>query len=544
MEENEQGSAGSQETSKAPNVGRASAIMGSSIFISRILAIVRDSILAAKFGRNALTDSYLYAFQIPDLLFFLIAGGALSSAFIPVFSEYLHTNKKEDAHKVYHSVSTIMATILVVIVGLVWIFTEQILHVMLDKSALAANEQLIATMSRILLPGQIAFFLGGLMFGVLYSHQRFSIPALGPNVYNIGIILGALVISHFVSPGITGMAWGALIGAIIGNLIIPYAAMRQLGIPTRISFDVKHPGVKKVFRLMLPVILGLSLPGVYALIMRQFGSGFDKGIVTSLDLSNKLMQAPLGVFGQSFAIAIFPALSQFYAHKQMGAYRAQIEKTMRTAIYISVPIAFIMGFLSHDIITTLFSYGKFAESDPSSVILSLTLFSFGIPAWCLHPILMRGYFAMQQTVKPIVLGTVTTVLFVGLCLTLPKTGLEWRALPIASSISAIFLAILMTSTLTKDAGGLKVDYILAGVVKSICSALPMGILMWIVTKMIPVTHAQGLIPHLISAVRLLSLTMIGFVIYYQITKAWGMQESATISRAVSKLSRKLGITAK
>ncbi|MCC7229906.1 MAG: hypothetical protein IT203_05895, partial [Fimbriimonadaceae bacterium] len=310
----------------SPNVARAGGIMMLSLLLSRVLGLVRDAIIAGKFGSNGFTDSYRLAFSIPDLLFFLIAGGALSSAFSPVFSEYLHTEREEEAWHIFSVVTTLMSLLVIVFIIFAWIFATPLSHAIAPGKS-AEWIPYIVQMSRIVLPAQFAFFIGGLMFGTLYAHQRFAVPGLGPNIYNIGIIFGAVVISAFVTPGVVGMSWGALVGAFVGNLLIPYLAMRQIGVRYKFSLDIKHSGVRKVFKLMLPVVLGLSLPGVYALIMQAFGSYYPDGVNTYLEYANKLMQAPLGIFGQSLAIAVFPALSQFFAQKQMDAYRNQLTST-------------------------------------------------------------------------------------------------------------------------------------------------------------------------------------------------------------------------
>ncbi len=506
--------------------------MMASLFGSRFLGILRDAIMAHQFGRNAVTDSYTLAFMVPDLLFFLIAGGALSSAFIPVFSEYLHTGRKSEAWRVFNSVATLMTAGLLVFIGLSFAFAPQLVAIVVSKEK-AEYFPLITHMSRILLPAQLAFFIGGLMFGTLYAHQRFSIPGLGPNIYNIGIIFGALVISQFVQPGIVGMAWGGLIGAFMGNIIIPIFPMLKLGGTIRPSFDTKHEGVRKVFRLMLPVVLGLSLPGVYAIIMRNFGSQFKAdGIVTSLELANKLMQAPLAMFGQSFAIAIFPALSQFYAQKKMDMFRDQVERSIRTTLYITIPIAVFMAVFALEIVNLLFGYGKFKESDPSSVVQCLQLFCLGIPAWCLHPILMRAYFSSQNTVKPIVQGTITTFVFILLCLVLKQTPLEWRALPLASSIAAMFLVGLMLSAMKKDLGGLNLGRIGEAVGQCLLAALAVTAALVLVAVLLPGGLAFESV--WLTLIRLLSGFVVTAGVYGFLTKRMGMPETVTLDKAMAK----------
>ncbi|MBI1756902.1 MAG: murein biosynthesis integral membrane protein MurJ [Fimbriimonas ginsengisoli] len=436
-----------------PNVARAGGIMMLSLLLSRILGTVRDMVMAGLFGSTRYTDAYGLAFAIPDLLFFLIAGGALSSAFIPVFSEYLHTDREDEAWHVFSVVTTVMSIAVAVLIVAAWVFAEPLAHLVAPGKS-PELVPLIALMSRIVLPAQFAFFIGGLMFGTLYARQVFAAPGLGPNVYNVCIIGGAIFLSGFFSPGIIGMSWGALIGAFVGNIAIPYLAMRRLGSHFSFSLDLKHPGVRKVFVLMLPVVLGLSLPGVYALIMRGFASFYRDGVNTYIDLSNRLMQAPLGILGQSLAIAVFPALSQYFAQKRMDLYRGQLAASMRTVVYLSVPVSVLMAALAPQIVGVLYHHGHFTAEDTAAVAALLRAFCIGIFAWCLHPVLMRGFFAIQHTRTPIVIGTLTTVLFVGLVLVLRTTSLGVLSLPLASSVSAILLAIGMTIAAQRKLEGL------------------------------------------------------------------------------------------
>lgn len=449
--------------------------MTASLLLSRVLGIVRDAVIAGMFGSNEFTDAYRLAFSVPDLLFFLIAGGALSSAFIPVFSEYLHTNREKDAWHVFSVVATLMSILVVTFIVAAWIFA-------LPLSRIVAPGKpdeilpLIAEMSRIILPAQYAFFIGGLMFGTLYSRQVFTVPGLGPNIYNLGIIFGAVALSWFFTPGVVGMSWGALGGAVIGNLVIPYFAMRKIGLQFHLSLDLRHPGVRKVFRLMLPVVLGLSLPGVYGLITQAMGSFFEAGTNTALDFANKLMQAPLGVFGQSLAIAVFPALTQFFAQQRMDLFRGALESTMRTVIAITVPISVVMMVMAPQIVGVVYQHGAFDASAAAATAEALRLFSIGVSAWCLHPVLMRAFFSVQQTVLPIVLGTVTTVVFVGLIAAFWQTPLGYLGLPLASSLSAVFLVVVLSVSVSKKIGGLDFAGLLTTFGKSVVASVPVALI--------------------------------------------------------------------
>jgi putative peptidoglycan lipid II flippase len=508
-----------------------------SLVLSRFLGLIRDIIMARMFGASLDTDAYRLAFQVPDLLFFLIAGGALSSAFIPVFSEYLHTGREKDAWKVFSVVTTVMSIIVFGFIVLAWIFAPQLARLVAPGKP-DELMPLITYMSRIVLPSQFAFFIGGIMFGTLYARQVFTVPGLGPNVYNIGIIFGAVVLSSLTAVPIVGMSWGALIGAFIGNLLIPMWAMRKIGVQFTPSLDLSHPGVRKVFRLMAPVVLGLSLPGVYALIMQAYGSYYQAGVNTWLEYSNKLMQMPLGVFGQSLAIAIFPALSQFFAQERMDMFRSQLSLTLRQVLFLTVPVAVFMALAATPMIAALYQSGEFTAEDTRQVANSLILFSFGIPAWCLHPVLMRAFFAVQDTKTPIILGTLTTFLFVGLIYALAPTGLGFLVLPLAGSISAIALVIALLAYARVKVGHIDFAGLLLTLGKSVFASIAFGLVTWLVLVSPLGSVSTG--DKLTSVLALLLIAVPGGAAYIWVSRLLKMPESKYVDRAFARFTKKGG----
>jgi putative peptidoglycan lipid II flippase len=505
-----------------------------SLLLSRVLGLVREIVMAHMFGVGAQVDAFTLAFMVPDFLFFAIAGGALSSAFIPVFSEYLHTKRESEAWHIFSSVATIMSAVVLGFITLSWVFAEPFTR-LLSGGIPEELIPLIVEMTRILLPAQFAFFIGGLMFGTLYARQAFAIPGLGPNVYNLGLIFGAVILGGVLKLGVVGMAWGALIGAIIGNLIIPLFVMRGLGSRYSVSFDVKHPGVKKVFQLMAPVVLGLSLPGVYDMITRYFGTFYHEGVNSALKYGNVLMQAPLGVFGQSLAIAVFPALAQFYAQERMDMYRSQLSSTIRTVLYLTMPVCALFVVGAEPVVAAIYQSGEFTHADVLAVSDILRILALGIWAWCLHPVLMRGFFAVQTTVLPIALGTSTTVLFVLLILALRPT-MGYLALPTASSISAVFLVIAMMTAVQSKVGALDIKGILTTGGKSLVASLAFAAVTFgILISPLGRIEANG---KLAAVFLLLLISVPGAWLYYFITKAMGMPESDTISRAMDRLAKR------
>ena len=505
--------------------------MVASLFLSRVLGLVRDMVISARFGQDGLTDAYYASFQVPDILFYLIAGGALSSAFIPVFTEYLHTDREEEAWHIFSVVITVMSVVVGAFIAFAWVYAEPLVGLMAPGLP-ADSIPVAAQMSRILVPAQYAFFIGGVMLGTLYARQVFSVPGLAPNVYNIGIIIGALVISNVVVPGIVGMSWGALVGAFVGNIFIPMAVIRKMGVKFRPSFDLSHPGVKQVLKLMLPVVLGLSLPGVFAMILKAAGSTYPDGMLSSIELGNRLMQAPLGVFGQALALAAFPALSLFYAQGRMDMFRDQLTKTLRIVLFLSVPVSVLFVVIPGPIVEAVYMRGAFGPEDVVNTAAVLRMFGIGVAAWCLHPSLMRAYFSIKRTWPPVILGTVTTGVFALATYLLVRSDFGFQSLPLAASCAAVLLAIAMLIAVRRSVCEIDLAGIGVTFAKSVAACALPAAGVWYA-----MTHMDALSGRFANFGLLFVLVIVVTVYawaYYFLAKLFGMPETDTVKRGMSK----------
>ncbi|CAN5590530.1 murein biosynthesis integral membrane protein MurJ [soil metagenome] len=519
--------------SRASNVAKFGGIMVASLLLSRILGLVRDTVMVAQFGIGLDTDAYRIAVQIPDTIFMLIAGGGLSSAFIPVFSGLIHTDREKEAWDVFSVVATVCAAIAIVLVVLAWIFTPQIVHFFQGKKPDSVLPPAIL-MSRIMLPAQIAFLVGSIMLATLYARKSFLAPGLAPNVYNVGIILGAAILPGALGMGIESMAWGALVGALIGNLALPALAMATEGSRFRPSLAVRHEGVTRFFKLLLPVILGFSLPSMVNLVTQKFAGiyGAD-GINTVLSLSNNLMQAPLGIFGQALALAVFPVLSQFVAEDRMDLYRDQISKTLRTVLYLGAMSGGLMLALAPQIVTALYGWGKgHSAQELAWTSQCLRIYSLAIFAWCIQPVLMRGFFSLHKTLKPVAVGTVMTGLFIVLCAIATKVSSDFRLLPWATDVAAILLAISLYFALEGDVGRLDRSGIATTLWKSLVAAIVASAVAYLGSSLIPTTRP------LTAALSLLFFGLVGFWVFFFVGRALKMPETAYLDRALARLRRK------
>lgn len=531
-------------TRKGDSIVAAGGIMMASLLLSRLLGLLRDTVMSAKFGISLDTDSYRLASTIPDMIFMLIAGGGLSSAFIPVFSEFIYTDRDEDAWKVFSVVTTLCAIIISALIAVAWVFAPQIAAFMsagktqriggVDVLVDASFAHKVAELGRIMLPAQFAFLVGSILLGTLYARKRFLAPGLAPNVYNLAIIIGALL-GAGSGIGIYGMAWGALIGAVIGNLVLPSLFMIGKGGWLRPSLDVRAPGVRKFFNLLLPVILGFSLPSVCAMITQKFASEYPEGINTVLLFSNNLMMAPLGIFGHSLALAAFPALSQFFAQQKMGLYRDQVSKTLRTTTYLSMPAGAIMLVLAPQIVNLAYGYGHGAAKpqDLAHTASALQVFALAIWAWCLQPILMRGFFSIHQTVRPILIGSIMTLVFIASCYAGTRAHLSYLMLPTVTDVAAILLIVCLYFGLEGQVGVLDRKGIAKTLGKSFVGAVVMGVPAYAAFWLLP-RH----LPKLVLLVALLAVLCVAGWLYFFVTKALGMPETAYVTRAMDRLARR------
>lgn len=505
--------------------------MVSALFLSRLLGLLRDTVISAQFGLNIHTDAYRAAFIIPDLLFFLLAGGALSSAFLPVFGRYWTEGKQEEAWSLFSTVATLMSAVLIILISVAEILAPTLVPVFAPGLAKEVLPETIA-MSRILLPAQFAFFLGGLMFATLNARKHFLTPGLAPNVYNLGIIFGALILSSYSTPPIHGLAWGALFGAIIGNFLIPLFVMGKFGARYRISFDCKHEGVRRVFQMMVPVLFGLSLPGIYAIAVRGFGSLHGEGAISALEIGNRIMQAPLGVFGQAIAIAVFPTLVTLFAKNEPAQFVRTMSRTLRTSIFIGIYASVTLFVMAEDVVRVLNQYGRFTQENTEYVTSCLRLYSIGVFAWCAHPVLMRAYFAMEDTLTPIILGSIATVFFLALCFLIGIPPFPYEGLALAVSLSAISLLILMLWGLKRKLTQIDTPIILRSVFLSLIAGILTGAAVKAFALIIPTP--PGLAANAVSFLRVAILGVGGVWLYLWMGRLFKLEEAHFTLKALMR----------
>ena len=383
------------------------------VLASRILGLVRDILIARQFGQGGAVSAYTAAFNIPDLLYFFLSSGALSSAFIPVFTERFNTGRQKEAWQIFSIIACLMGVVLTVAVVVFWVYAKPLVSLLAVPGFVDKYPKLVTMtvfLTRVILPCQLFFFLGGLMMGTLESRQKFSARAAGPVIYNVGIIFGAIILARWFH--IAGLAWGALIGAFAGNIGYAYYCLRKEGYEFHPSLNIRHPGVVRVGQLALPVVLGLSLPQIDVIINRYFASFVSDSAPAALQFANRLMQVPLGIFAQAAGTAILPMLAAYAAQNAIKEMRSGVGYGLRTILIENIPATFFMVVMADPIVRAVYMSGEFRPSDVPVTAVALAFYSAGIFAWAGQAIVARGFFALQDTITPVVIGTVSTAVFV------------------------------------------------------------------------------------------------------------------------------------
>ena len=420
-------------------IARSTGIVMASILASRILGFFREWTVAREIGSGAVTDAYFSAFTLPDFLNYLVAGGSISLTFIPVFAQYVAEDREEEGWRVFSTVMTFMGLLLVALVIVAEIFAARLAEFIAPGFDPSQKARVIF-LTRLMLPAQVCFYLGSLMSAVQYAKAQFVLPSLAPVVYNLGIILGGVLLSPRL--GITGFAVGVLVGATAGNFLLQIYGAGRAGARFRPSFELRHPGFRLFIKLTIPIMLALSLVFTDDWIIRWFGSYLRPASITWLNYAKTLMRVPLGVVGQAVGVASFPFLAQLYSEKKFNELNRTLNSTLKALILVLVPVSALTIAQSKPLVYLAFSHTRLHGPDFQATASTLAVFSLGMFAWGAQNILARGFYAARDTLTPAVVGTLLTFLTLPLYWVLARQA-EHLGLALASSCGIVVYAVVL-----------------------------------------------------------------------------------------------------
>jgi putative peptidoglycan lipid II flippase len=397
----------------ARKIGIASLIVMASVFLSRVLGQVRQSYIAYVGGAGSDVDAYTIAFQIPDMLNHVVAGGFLSVTFIPIFARHLVDGNEEEGWRVLSIVLTVCLSVLVVLTVLtVWAAPTLVGWVAPGISDDPETLAKATHMTRIILPAQIFFFAGGIFMAVQYAKGRFLLPALAPLVYNLGIIGGGLALSGPL--GIEGFAWGVVMGAFVGQFALQWIGARDAGMRWRPSFRISHPDFRTFLWLTIPLVLGLSMTFSMEFFFKFFGSLLGKGTVASLNYALRVNLMLVAIFGQAAGVASFPFLARLYARGDVPQMLETLNQTIRRYLCLAIPASVLMIVAAPETVVVLFKRGAFDHSAVVTTTAMLRVFLAGAFAMAAVNLVVRGFYATRSTWLPALFGSIAVGLSIPL----------------------------------------------------------------------------------------------------------------------------------
>ncbi len=508
-------------------------LIGAASLISRMVGLVRDKTFAHLFGNSAVTDAYYAAFKVPDLIYNLLIVGALTAGFIPIFTKLFYEGAdKNKAWKLASNVINIIGVTLATAAALGIIFMPY-LAPLIAPGFPPESHSLLILYTRIMFLSPLILGISMVLGGILQSLRQFFLYSLAPIFYNLGIIFGATVLTRCI--GLSGLAWGVVLGALLHGSVQFYGAYKN-GYRWHWHLDWKDVETRTIGKLMIPRTIGLAVSQINALIVTILASYLTTGSVTAYNYANNLQGLPVGIIGVSFALAVFPTLSEMVAKGDGQGFIKAISATIRQILFLIIPASIILLLLRAQIVRVIYGSGKFDWTATIMVADTLAFFALGLFAQSLVHVLVRGFYALSNTKTPFVVGVIAELASIIAALVLMKP-LGVAGLALAGSIGAIINMILLGILLRQTTGDLEEELLLKSIYKiSIAAglmALVVQFLKYPLDKYLDLTHFTGILMQgLISGI-------VGLLVYAVVCSVLKLDEMMQLKESLHRRWLKL-----
>ena len=510
----------------------STAIFSAATGLSRVLGLFREVVATNYFGtRGGPINAFAVAFQIPNLVRALVADAALSSAFVPVFSELLEKGERARAWRV---ASTVFWLFLLVVGAITALFI--LAAPVLMPPLTGASDDLAVTLSQILFPIVVLIGLFGIVTGILNSYEQFTIPALTPVFWNLAIIVGLVVgvpRADTDSGKLYVYAGSIVIGTVI-QFLLPLPWLRGLDGRLRLALDVRDPAVKQVFKLMLPVMLGLGLINVNAVIGTVVASNWIDPTIApkAIDNAFRIYMLPQGMFSVAVATILYPSLARLAARGDLAGYRATVSTGLRQINFMLIPAGVVSAVLAEPIVRLLYERGAFEPDQTHVVAGALAAFSLGLTFNGMMLMLNRGFFSLQAPWVPTIVALAVVVLNTALYAVLYRVGV-W-GIPLAISLANIGGAALLLVALRRRAGHLDLNATARSFVLVSIASAALGGVAYGVWRVLDDTLGRSLPAQLLS---LGSAFVVGGIVYLVACKMLRVREIETLLSLRSRFRR-------
>jgi putative peptidoglycan lipid II flippase len=382
----------------------ATLLLMGTVMLSRVIGYVREAYIAYAFGAGGQVDAYVTAFTLPDWLNYIVAGGAASITFISIYTRFLAEKRDADAQKTFSVIITVMTALMIVGTILTEIFTPQFVRWMFPGFS-PEQVELCVHLTRILLPAQIFFYVGGVVSAVLLSHRLFLFPALGPLFYNICIILGGVIGGHRL--GIASLAYGALAGSFVGPFLASVIGAVRIGTGYKPSFDITNPAFREWVRLSVPLMLGVSLVTADDWILRHYASS-GIGDIARLNYAKRLFAVPIAVLGQATGQASLPFFARLFNEKRLQEFATTVNDSVYRVSAASFLATGWMMAAALPLIDLVYRRGRFLFSDTQTTAVYFFWFSLSLALWSAQGLYARAFYAAGDTFTPMAAVTIIT----------------------------------------------------------------------------------------------------------------------------------------
>ena len=454
---------------KPISTGNASALIALTSLLSYAVGLLRDRTIAVHFGTTTATDTYNASFLIPDMLFNLFIAGALIAAFMPIFSEYLVKDKQE-ADRVANIVLTGASMLISILAIIAFIFIQDIIPAIFPTIGLEGQQNIII-MTRLMLPSALLFSISNTLGNILMTYRHFTAFAISPVLYNLGIIFGVVFLNERY--GIYSAAIGVLIGAFL-HLTIRIIDISRTTFKFKPQLDLKHPGIKRIIKLMIPKSLSLIAWQANLYIFAIVGMRITEGGLAAFNFARNIQSFAVSLFGIAFATAVFPALNAAINRGDKEDFTKNIQTTVERILFFTIPAAVGVTLLAEPITDLILGGGEFGEESTRLTAVILTFFAISIPFESLTQIFARAFYAMKNTVTPMLINIFSlSIIALITIFVAPTYGIQWFS--IGFTIGFVIYNILFIILISKKLKGFKVKRFIKTFMKIALSSIIMGL---------------------------------------------------------------------
>jgi putative peptidoglycan lipid II flippase len=471
-----------------PRTGRATAIVAAAVMCSRVLGLVREIVFNALFG-SVMMQYFIAAFRIPNLLRDLFAEGALSTAFITVFSKKIATEGQESAWRLAHRIGTLTLVVMGVITIVGMLLSSTLISLVAggfvgktDSGYPGGDAILTAQLTTVMFPFILLVSLGAQAMGMLNAKHVFGWPAMASSFFNIGSIVGGLLFAWVLDSGfgpnaLFGLAYGTLIGGFL-QLVIQLPALYKIGYRPRLDFHWRDSGVAEVLRTLAPAMIAASAVQVNVLVNTIFATHAEVGAVTFLNNAFRLMQLPLGMFGVAIGTVTLPFLSQQAALGQRDTFRNALSRGLRLVFFLTIPASVGLWMLADPILSVIYEHGKVTPTDIAASAAALRFYAIGLAAYAGMKVLAPAFYALGKRNTPMMISFLSIGVNTGLNFLFMEMGFGFRGLALSTGCVALANFGLLYWFMRKEIAGIDTRRLLVVLAKVFLAADALALVCW------------------------------------------------------------------